>query len=691
MSDLVIVESPAKAKTIKKYLGGNYEVVASMGHVRDLPKSKMGIDFENNFEPQYVDMKGKEDVIKELKKYAKKSEHVYLATDPDREGEAISWHISNMLGLDINDNNRVEFNEITKSGVKAGMSNPHKIDLDLVNAQQARRILDRIVGYKLSPFLWKKVKRGLSAGRVQSVAVRLIVDREKEVKEFVPQEYWSIDAKFTAPSSRKVFAAKLSAIDGKKAELSNKEETDEVLKRLENAVYTVTDVKKRVTRKQPAPPFITSTLQQEASKRMGFQAKRTMKAAQELYEGVEIEGMGAVGLITYMRTDSLRISDEARDAAAKCIEEIYGKEYLPPSPRVFKLKKNAQDAHEAIRPSLPELTPDRVKASLTTDQFKIYKLIWERFIASQMANALLDTVSVTIDAEGCTFKASGYSVKFDGFTKLYEEKKDSEEENNKMLPPINKEDILKLKEILGNQHFTQPPSRFTEASLIKTMEENGIGRPSTYAPTISTIISRMYVERDGKQLRPTALGEVTTDLMKDHFKHIVDAKFTAKMESDLDGVERGETNWVDTLDVFYKDFDKVLTKAEKAMEGKRVKVPDEETDVECDLCGRKMVIKIGRFGKFLACPGFPECKNTKKIVQATKGTCPLCGSKIVLKKSKKGRNFYGCDGYPDCNFMTWNAPVEDKCPKCGSTLFKKGGKSGKLLCEKPDCGYERNL
>ena len=691
MSDLVIVESPAKAKTIKKYLGGNYEVVASMGHVRDLPKSKMGIDFENNFEPQYVDVKGKEDVIKELKKYAKKSEHVYLATDPDREGEAISWHISNMLGLDINDNNRVEFNEITKSGVKAGMSNPHKIDLDLVNAQQARRILDRIVGYKLSPFLWKKVKRGLSAGRVQSVAVRLIVDREKEVKEFVPQEYWSIDAKFTAPSSRKVFAAKLSAIDGKKAELSNKEETDEVLKRLENAVYTVTDVKKRVTRKQPAPPFITSTLQQEASKRMGFQAKRTMKAAQELYEGVEIEGMGAVGLITYMRTDSLRISDEARDAAAKCIEEIYGKEYLPPSPRVFKSKKNAQDAHEAIRPSLPELTPDRVKASLTTDQFKIYKLIWERFIASQMANALLDTVSVTIEAEGCTFKASGYSVKFDGFTKLYEEKKDSEEENNKMLPPINKEDILKLKEILGNQHFTQPPSRFTEASLIKTMEENGIGRPSTYAPTISTIISRMYVERDGKQLRPTALGEVTTDLMKDHFKHIVDAKFTAKMESDLDGVERGETNWVDTLDVFYKDFDKVLTKAEKAMEGKRVKVPDEETDVECDLCGRKMVIKIGRFGKFLACPGFPECKNTKKIVQATKGTCPLCGSKIVLKKSKKGRNFYGCDGYPDCNFMTWNAPVEDKCPKCGSTLFKKGGKSGKLLCEKPDCGYERNL
>ena len=691
MSNLVIVESPAKAKTIKKYLGGDYEVIASMGHVRDLPKSKMGIDFENNFQPQYIDMKGKEDVIKELKKYAKKCDHIYLATDPDREGEAISWHIAQMLGLDLNDNNRVAFNEITKTGVQTGMSHPHKIDLDLVNAQQARRILDRIVGYKLSPFLWKKVKRGLSAGRVQSVAVRLIVDREKEVKEFVPQEYWSIDAKFTAPSSRKVFAAKLSAIDGKKAEIANKEQSEEILKRLENAVYTVTDVKKRVTKKQPAPPFITSTLQQEASKRMGFQAKRTMKAAQELYEGVEIEGMGAVGLITYMRTDSLRISDEARAAAAKCIEDIYGKEYLPPSPRVFKSKKNAQDAHEAIRPSLPELTPDRVKSSLTTDQFKLYKLIWERFIASQMANALLDTASVTIEAEGCTFKASGYSVKFDGFTKLYEEKKDSDEENNKMLPPIQKDDICKLKEILGNQHFTQPPARFTEASLIKTMEENGIGRPSTYAPTITTIISRMYVERDGKQLKPTALGEVITDLMKDHFKHIVDAKFTAKMENDLDSVERGETNWIDTLDVFYKDFEKVLAKAEKAMEGKRVKVPDEETDVVCDQCGRKMVIKIGRFGKFLACPGFPECKNTKKIVQETKGTCPLCGHKMVQKKSKKGRSFYGCDNYPECNFMTWHVPVEDKCPKCGCTLFKKGGKSGKLICEKPDCGYERNL
>jgi len=691
MSDLVIVESPAKAKTIKKYLGNGYEVIASMGHIRDLPKSKMSIDFENNFQPQYVEMKGKEDVIKELKKLAKKSDKIYLATDPDREGEAISWHIAQMLGLDLNENNRVEFNEITKTGVKAGMDNPHKIDLDLVNAQQARRILDRIVGYKLSPFLWKKVRRGLSAGRVQSVAVRLIVDREKEVRSFVPEEYWSIDAKFTAPSSRKVFAAKLAKIDGNNAEIKNEQEANDILKSLENAVYTVTEVKKRVTKKQPAPPFITSTLQQEASKRLSFQSKRTMKAAQELYEGIEIEGEGAVGLITYMRTDSLRISDEAKAAAAKCIEEIYGKEYLPSSPRVFKTKKNAQDAHEAIRPSIPSLTPDRVKSSLTTDQFKIYKLIWERFIASQMANALLDTVSATIEANNCIFKASGYSVKFDGFTKLYEEKKESGEENAKMLPPIEKDDVLKLKEILGNQHFTAPPARFTEASLIKMMEENGIGRPSTYAPTITTILARMYVERDGKQLKPTSLGEVITDLMKDHFKHIVDAKFTAKMEGDLDKIESGDAEWVDTLDVFYKDFDSVLAKAEKAMEGKRVKVPDEETDVVCDVCGKPMVIKIGRFGKFLACTGFPECTNTKKIVLETKGNCPICGKKIILKKSKKGRSFYGCEGYPDCNFMTWNAPVEEKCPKCGSSLFKKGGRSGKFICHKPDCGYERDI
>ncbi|MCR5601378.1 MAG: type I DNA topoisomerase [Ruminococcus sp.] len=691
MSDLVIVESPAKAKTIQKYLGPGYEVIASMGHVRDLPKSKMGVDKDNDFKPQYTDMKGKEDVIRELKKRAKKCDKVYLATDPDREGEAISWHIAQMLKLDMNDDNRVAFNEITKTGVKNGMSNPHKIDVDLVNAQQARRILDRLVGYELSPFLWKKVKRGLSAGRVQSVAVRLVVDRENEIRAFVPKEYWSIDAKFTAPSSRKVFDAALVAVDGEKLEIPDQAAADDLLARLENAEYTVKAVKKRVTKKQPAPPFITSTLQQEASRKLSFSAKRTMKAAQELYEGVDVEGVGAVGLITYMRTDSLRISDEAKAAAAEYIGTVYGKDYLPPEPRNFKSKNNAQDAHEAIRPSTPELTPERVKSSLSSDQYKLYKLIWERFIASQMANALLDTVSADIEANGCTFRASGYSVKFDGFMTLYVESTDSEDGSKKMLPELKADDKLKLKSITGNQHFTQPPARFTEASLIKALEENGIGRPSTYAPTITTITSRRYVEHEGKSLKPTNLGEVITELMKDHFKKIVDAKFTAEMENNLDEVEHGEKNWVSTLHEFYDDFSKTLKKAEEAMDGKRVKVPDEETDVVCELCGRNMVIKYSKFGKFLACPGFPECKNTKKIVTETEGSCPRCGKKMLLKKSKKGRSFYGCEGFPECSFMTWNVPTKELCPQCGKSLFMKGGKSGKLVCEAEGCGYEREL
>ena len=691
MSDLVIVESPAKAKTIQKYLGPGFEVVASMGHVRDLPKSKLGVDTENDFQPQYTDMKGKEDVIKDLKKRAKKCGKVYLATDPDREGEAISWHIAQMLNLDLNDNNRVAFNEITKTGVQNGMSNPHQIDIDLVNAQQARRILDRLVGYKLSPFLWKKVKRGLSAGRVQSVAVRLVVDRENEIRAFVPREYWSIDAKFTAPSSRRVFDASLITVDGKKLEIPGEAEANDLLKRLEGAEYVVTAVKKRVTKKQPAPPFITSTLQQEASRKLGFSAKRTMKAAQELYEGVDIEGIGAVGLITYMRTDSLRISDEAKAAAAEYIENVYGKDYLPDKPRTFKTKSNAQDAHEAIRPSTPDLTPDRVKSSLSSDQYKLYKLIWERFIASQMANALLDTVSADIEANGCVFRASGYSVKFDGFTVLYVESSDSADENKKMLPELKKDDKVKLKSISGNQHFTQPPPRFTEASLIKALEENGIGRPSTYAPTITTITARQYVEHEGKALKPTNLGEAITELLREHFKKIVDAKFTAEMENELDEVEHGSKEWVETLHHFYDDFAETLTKAEEAMEGKRVKVPDEETDVVCELCGRNMVIKYGRYGKFLACPGFPECSNTKKIVTETEGKCPRCGKKMLLKKSKKGRSFYGCEGYPDCSFMTWNVPSAEVCPQCGKNLFVKGGKSGRLVCENEGCGYEREL
>ena len=691
MANLVIVESPAKAKTIQKYLGKGYEVIASMGHIRDLPKSKLGVDIDDDFKPQYIDMKGKGDVIKDLKKRAKKSDKIFLATDPDREGEAISWHIAQMLKLDLEDDIRVAFNEITKSGVTNGMSNPHKIDIDLVNAQQARRILDRLVGYKLSPFLWKKVKRGLSAGRVQTVAVSLVVDRENEIRAFIPKEYWSIDAKFTAPGSRKVFDASLLTIDGEKIELANKEQADELLKRLENAEYEVTAVKKRVTKKQPAPPFITSTMQQEASKKLGFTSKRTMKAAQELYEGVDIEGIGAVGLITYMRTDSLRISDEAKSAAAEYIGNVYGKEYLPDKPRVFKSKNNAQDAHEAIRPSLPELTPARVKSSLTNDQYKLYDLIWSRFIASQMANALLDTVSADISANGCVFRASGYSVKFNGFTVLYEEATEGKEAAKKELPPLAVGDKPKLKSLSGNQHFTQPPPRYTEASLIKALEENGIGRPSTYAPTISTITARQYVEHEGKQLKPTTLGEVITELMKEHFNGIVDAKFTADMESSLDEVEKGDKDWVSTLREFYTGFSADLEKAETAMEGKRVKVPDEETDVICENCGKNMVIKYGRYGKFLACPGFPECKNAKQLVTESEGCCPRCGKKMLLKKSKRGRSFYGCEGYPECDFMTWNVPTAEKCPECGKSLFNKGGKSGKLICENEGCTYERDM
>ncbi len=691
MSNLVIVESPAKAKTIKKYLGQDYQVVASMGHVRDLPKNKIGVDIEHNFEPQYVNIKTQEDLIKSLKKEAKKSDKVYLATDPDREGEAISWHLAHLLNLDVADQNRVTFNEITKSGVQSGMSAPRTIDLDLVNAQQARRILDRIVGYKLSPFLWRKVRRGLSAGRVQSVAVRLIVDREQEIRDFKPEEYWSIDAMLTTMQNKKPFPAKFYGIDGKKVEIKNKEQADEILAGVKQEDFVVGSVKKGVRRKSPAPPFTTSTMQQEASRKLGFQARRTMKAAQELYEGVELEELGAVGLITYMRTDSLRISEEARAGAYAYIEDKYGKQYIPQSPRAYKSKANSQDAHEAIRPTMPEMSPDRVKASLTGDQYKLYKLIWERFIASQMANALLDTVSAEIHAGKYLFKASGYSVKFDGFTVLYEESKDEETETEGKLPALAQNDPLNVKSLEGNQHFTQPPPRYTEASLIKALEENGIGRPSTYAATITTILSRSYVEREQKQLKPTALGEVITKLMEERFPDIVDVDFTANMEENLDEVELGKKDWVQTLSEFYGGFEKTLEKAEKDMEGSRVKVPDEETDVVCEQCGRKMVIKIGRFGKFLACPGFPECKNTKKIVTETGGLCPLCGGKVLEKKSKSGKKYFGCEHNPKCGFMTWDEPLKEQCPKCGATLFKKRGKMGKIYCAKEGCEYERGL
>lgn len=686
---LVIVESPAKAKTIQKYLGKGYQVLASMGHIRDLPKSRLAVDVENGFKPEYIDIRGKGPLRNELKKAAKKSSFVYLATDPDREGEAISWHLSNMLGLDNEQENRVTFNEITKSGIKNGMAAPRHIDINLVNAQQTRRILDRLVGYKLSPFLWKTVKPGLSAGRVQSVVVKLIVDREREIQAFEQEEYWSIDAKLSTARSKKQFPAKLSSYQGKKVEIPNEEQANKILAELEGQDFVIGEIKKGVKKKVPAPPFITSTLQQEASRRLGFQAKRTMKAAQELYEGIDLPKMGAVGLITYMRTDSLRISDEAAQGAREYITGKYGEQYLPEKTRVYKKKTNTQDAHEAIRPTMPSMTPEQVKESLTLDQYKLYKLVWERFIASQMADALLDTVSATINCGEYAFKASGYSVRFDGFTVLYEESRDVPEEKTPALPELLEGETLKLNALEPNQHFTQPPARYTEAAIIKALEENGIGRPSTYAPTITTVIQRGYVEREGKSLVPTQLGEVTNQLMEEQFSSIVNVDFTAEMETNLDRVEEGKADWVQTLGDFYGEFEQNLKEAEKKMEGMKLEVPDEVTDVICENCGRNMVVKMGRYGKFLACPGYPECKNTKKIVQETPGTCPVCGGKIHAKKSKKGKTYFGCEHNPQCQFMTWDKPVADLCPKCGSTLFQKAGRGGKLHCLKEGCGYEK--
>ncbi len=657
-----------------------------MGHIRDLPKSTLGIDTDHDFKPKYINMADKKDLIKKLSAAAAESDFVYLATDPDREGEAISWHLAQILALDMTADNRVSFNEITKTGITAGMQTPRKIDQDLVDAQQARRVLDRLVGYKLSPFLWKKVRRGLSAGRVQSVALRLIVDREKEIRAFVPEEYWSIDAKFTHNS--KTFPAKLYATkDGKKIEtIANQGDAQTILDALNGASYQVTNVKKGVRNRQPAPPFTTSTLQQEASRKLGFTGQRTMNIAQKLYEGMDVPGVGVTGLITYMRTDSLRISEEARAAANAYINQQYGAAYLPKTPRYFKTKNSAQDAHEAIRPTMIHMTPDMLKASLTAEQYKLYKLIWERFIASLMAACVQDTVTADITGGDYIFRANGFSVRFDGFTALYVEGKDEEEADGAALPALKVGDTPKLKSIDPNQHFTQPPARYTEPMLIKALDENGIGRPSTYAPIISNIQQREYIEREKKQLKPTVLGETISDLMTEHFKRIVDVKFTAGMESDLDRIAAGELSWVQTMQKFYDDFSKLLTKAEASLDGQKVKVPDVESDVVCDLCGRTMVIKSGRFGKFLACPGYPECKNTKPIVQETTGACPLCGGKILQKKSKRGYKYYGCEKNPTCGFMTWDEPKADTCPKCGKTLFKARG--GIIHCLAEGCDYE---
>ena len=684
MSKLIIVESPTKVKSIKKYLGGGYEVMASMGHVRDLPKSKLGVDTEHDFKPQYINMSDKKDLIKQLKTAAANSDGVLLATDPDREGEAISWHLAYLLALDLNEPNRVAFNEITESGVKAGIAAPHKIDLNLVDAQQARRVLDRIVGYKLSPFLWKKVKGGLSAGRVQTVALRLIVEREREIEKFNSEEYWSVDAKLLA-GTKSFKAALYGFADGKKIDvIPNAEEADKIVSALGGAEYTVSALKKGTRKKQPAPPFITSTLQQEASRKLGFTGQRTMRIAQQLYEGVDVPGAGTTGLITYMRTDSLRISEEARAAAYKYITGRYGREYLPEKPRYFKTKSGAQDAHEAIRPTSVSFTPESVKDALTAEQYKLYKLIWERFIASLMEVCVQNTVNADITAGDYLFKASGYSVKFDGFTVLYEEGRDEDSAEGGALPEMKTGDKLKLKELTPNQHFTQPPARYTEPTLIKALDENGIGRPSTYAPIISNILGRDYIEREKKSLKPTNLGMVVSDLMVEYFDKIVDVKFTAGLEKQLDEIGAGKRGWVDTIKDFYKDFDKLYKKAEDSLEGKRVKVPDEETDVICDKCGRKMVVKSGRFGKFLACPGYPECKNTKPMPEdEVKQPCPKCGGKLVKKTSKKGKKFYGCSNFPDCDFAAPGIPTGEKCPECGSFIIS--GVRGRKYCMNSEC------
>lgn len=689
MSKLVIVESPAKAKNIKGYLGRGYDVIASMGHVRDLPAARLSVDIANDFEPKYAVIKGKENFVKDLKKKADAADYVYLATDPDREGEAISWHLATLLGLDLKDENRVTFNEITKNGVKNGMANPRKIDIDLVDAQQARRILDRLIGYKLSPFISQKIRRGLSAGRVQSVALRLIVDRENEIRAFKAEEYWSIDAKFTNPPERKVFSAALSTKDGEKIKIENKEQSDTVLTELEGASYVVKSVKKGSRKKNPTPPFITSTLQQEASRRLSFQAKRTMKAAQELYEGVDAGELGTVGLITYMRTDSLRISEEARQAGNEFITETFGEKYLPKKPRYFKSKSNIQDGHEAIRPSMPKVTPEQVKPYLSNDQYKIYKLVWERFIASLMESCLQETMKIEIEAKNYIFTATGYTVKFDGFTKLYEEKVDDEKNDSASpLPVLAEGDELKLKSILGNQHFTQPPARYTEASLTKALEENGVGRPSTYVTITSTIINREYVKREGKQFVPTELGEAVTNLLKDKMPNIVNVKYTSKMEADLDKIDSGDKDYKEMIRLYYDDFEKPLEKAKEEMQGVKIKLKEEETDEICEKCGRNMVIKVGRFGKFLACPGYPECKNTKPLIFRTKAKCPECGGDVIEKKTKRGSSFYGCSNYPNCNFMTWDMPSDEVCPRCGKSLFKRKGNV--LYCPDTEgCGFTK--
>lgn len=686
---LVIVESPAKAKTIGKFLGKNYRIEASMGHVRDLPKSKLGVDIENNFTPQYVTIRGKGELINNLKKKAKSADKVFLATDPDREGEAISWHLANLLEIDKEEYCRISFNEITKNAVQNSIKQPQKINMNLVNSQQARRILDRIVGYKISPLLWKKVKKGLSAGRVQSVATRLIVDREEEIEKFVPKEYWTISANLLEDKEKVQFEAVFYGDHENKIELNSEEEVNEIIKSVEQSKFIVDSVKIGEKKRLPHAPFITSTLQQEASRKLGFSTKKTMIIAQQLYEGIDLKDIGHVGLITYIRTDSLRVSAEAVSKTREYIKEKFGKQYVPDKAPTYKSKKNAQDAHEAIRPTDVLKEPNLVKKYLSADQYKLYKLIWERFVSSQMAPAILDTVSVNIRAGKYIFKASGSTVKFDGYTVLYMEDDEDKEEKNTIPATFKEGQELILIKLNPKQHFTQPPSRYTEASLVKALEEHGIGRPSTYAPIIATILQRGYVEREGKFLKPTELGKVVTDIMKENFKDIVDVDFTANMEQQLDDIEDGLIEWTDVLRIFYDHFINTLKTAESKI-GK-VEVKDQVTDVKCEKCGRNMVVKTGRFGKFLACPGFPECKNTKAIQADTGILCPVCGGKILEKKSKSGRKYFGCENNPKCSFMTWYTPLKEKCPECSWILVKQSSKDKKVVCSNKECLYTKEV
>lgn len=681
--NLVIVESPAKAKTISKYLGKNYTVEASMGHVRDLPKSKLGVDIEDNFNPKYITIRGKGELIAKLKKAAKKADKIYLATDPDREGEAISWHLANILKISEDDTCRIVFNEITKSAVKESIKEARKINLNLVDAQQARRVLDRLVGYEISPILWKNVKWGLSAGRVQSAALKLICDKEEEIKAFEPKEYWTVDC--ILKKERKKFPIKLTKYENKKLEIKTEEEANKIIKDLEENDYKVHKVKKGSRLKNPLPPFTTSTLQQEASKKLNFMTKRTMSIAQALYEGVEVKGYGTVGLITYMRTDSVRVSEEAQRKAVDFIKQNYGEEYIPKAPRIYKGKKNIQDAHEAIRPSHIDITPEIAKSSLSAEQYKLYSLIWKRFIASQMSSCSLNTNSIDIINGEYLFKASGSTIKFDGFMKVYDYTTE-DDENDVTLPILEEGEILSSVSVEGKQHFTQPPARYTEASFVKLLEEKGIGRPSTYVPTISTLLSREYVSREKKNLIPTELGFIVNNIMSDYFKQIVDVDFTADMERKLDYIEEGREEWKGVVGEFFTPLKVAIDKAEKEIS--KVVIEDKVSDVPCDKCGRMMVIKRGRYGTFLACPGYPECHNAKPIVEELEVPCPKCGGKILAKRSKKGKKFFGCSNYPNCDFVSWNEPIKEACSKCGSYMTAKYSKTkGKYaVCSNAECG-----